>query len=166
MVHFLLQVTCLLPCRGRKLDQRRSRRRRKCCNPYRGLNPPKPRQQYGCNFHQGVPRQTSLFLLKRPRYRRKGKEKRLRIIRRCQVVLAQLSPALEKARKSALREMSIRTFLSGNWKGTDISAERDAKSHVSPLKLEKFRLDRYRAVDRYWGVESYSESKLEPLTAV
>ena len=45
-------------------------------------------------------------------------------------------------------------------KGTKISAERDAKSHVSPRKLEKFRLDRYRAVDHY------SESKPEPLTAV
>ena len=45
-------------------------------------------------------------------------------------------------------------------KGTKISAERDAKSQVSPRKLEKFRLDRYRVVDRY------SESKLEPLTAV
>ena len=75
-------------------------------------------------------------------------------------------------------EMSIRTFLSGNWQSTKISAERDAKSHVSPRKLEKFRLDRYRAidhyrgvdryraVDRYRGVDRYSESKLEPPTAV
>ena len=64
--------------------------------------------------------------------------------------------------------MSIRTFPSETGKGTltKINAERDAKWHVSPRKLEKFRLDRYRAVDRYRGVDRYSESKLEPLTAV
>ena len=51
-------------------------------------------------------------------------------------------------------------------KGTKISAERNAKSHVSPRQLEKLRLDRYSAVDHYGGVDRYSESKLEPLTAV
>ena len=75
-----------------------------------------------------------------------------------------------------------------SWKGTKISAERDvhsrvsrlklekavksvlrerdAKWHISPQKLEKFRLDRYWAVDRYRGVDRYSEPILEPLTAV
>ena len=77
--------------------------------------------------------------------KKKRKETRLRTVRRCQTVLAKLSLALEKALKSVLR---------------------DAKSHVSPQKLEKFRLDRYRAVDRYRGVDCNSESKLEPLTAV
>ena len=42
--------------------------------------------------------------------------------------------------------MPSRTILLGNW--------------------EKFRLDRYRAVDRCRGVDRNSESKLEPLTAV
>ena len=106
-----------------------------------GLARPNPRQQYGCNFHQGVPRQTvSLFLLKRQRtLLKKRKETRLRTVRRCQVILAKLSLALEKARKSVLREMSIShvslrklekalksvlrempscTFLLGNWKNS------------------------------------------------
>ena len=62
--------------------------------------------------------------------------------------------------------MLIARFTPETGKGTKISAERDAKSHVSPRKLEKFRLDRYGAVDRNRRVDRYSESKLELLTAV
>ena len=43
--------------------------------------------------------------------KKRKKETRLRTVRRCQVALAKLSFVLEKARKSVLREMSIRTFL-------------------------------------------------------
>ena len=123
------------------------------------------------SLNQGVPRQTfSLLLLRRQRTvsnnKKKRKETRRRTVRRCQVALAKLSFVLEKARKSVLREMSIRPFSPETGKGTKISAKRDAKWHVSPRKLEKFRFDRYRAVDRYRGVDRYSESKLEPLTAV
>ena len=80
-----------------------------------------------------------------------------------QRVLAEVFLALEKARTSVLREMSIHTFLSGNWKRHYNQCwERCQVAHL-PRKLEKFRLDRFRAVDYYRGVDRYSESKLEPL---
>ena len=64
------------------------------------------------------PRSPSLNLLSSPfgktthgNEQKKRKETRLRTVRRCQVALAKLSFFLEKARKSVLSEMSIRTFL-------------------------------------------------------
>ena len=99
-----------------------------------GLARPNPRQRYGCNFHQGVPRQTlSLFLLKRQRTvskKKKRKETRLRTYEGSRWVLAKLSLALEKARKSVLREMSIRIFSPESGKGTKISAEREMPSRT------------------------------------
>ena len=47
-----------------------------------GLAHPNPRQGYGFNFHQGVPRQTFSFKKKK----KKRKETRLRTVRRCQAV--------------------------------------------------------------------------------
>ena len=64
-----------------------------------------------------------------------------------QGVLAKYSLALEKARKSVLRELPIRRFLFGNWN-------------------QKFRLDRYRDVDCYRGVDHHSGSKIKPFTDV
>ena len=83
-----------------------------------GSDRPNPWQQYGCNFHQ------------------------------LQRVLANLFLALEKARKSVLREMSIRTFLSGNWKNSSWTI-------IGPWTTKGGG-----------GGDCYSESKLERLTAV
>ena len=97
---------------------------------------------------------------------KKEKKTRLRTVRRCQAALAKLSFVLERHENQCWERCRFARFSPETRKGTKISAETDAKWHVSPRKLEKFRLDRYRAVDRYRGVDRYSESKLEPLTAV
>ena len=44
---FCKLLACLLPCRGRKPDRRRSRRRRRCRNADRGLNLPNPLASIG-----------------------------------------------------------------------------------------------------------------------
>ena len=172
-------LACLLPCRGCKPDRRRSRRRRRCFNAHRGLSPPKPLAAMRLWFS---PRSPSPNLFSFPFEKtthgieKKKKEKQdyapyedarsYAPVFCASWVLTKLSLALEKARYQCWERCRFARFSPETGKGTKISAERDAKSHVSPRKLEWLRLDRFMAVDRYRGVDRCSESKLEPPTAV
>ena len=121
-------------------------------------------------MYQGVPRQTfSLLLLKRQRTVSNKKKEKNKTTHRTKMP-GSPSPNfllfLKRHENQCWERCRFARFSPETGKGTKISAETDAKWHVSPRKLEKFRLDRYRAVDRYREVDRYSESKLEPLTAV
>ena len=123
------------------------------------------------SLNQGVPRQTfSLLLLKRQCTVSNQKEKeRNKTTHRTKMPGSprQTFFCSWKGHKNQCWERCrFARFSPETGKGTKISAKRDAKWHVSPRTLEKFRLDRYRAVDRCRGVDRYSESKLGPLTAV
>ena len=135
LIFFCKFLACLLPCRGSKPDRRRSQRRRRCCNADRGLSPPKPPAAIQLQFspRSPSPNLRSFPFEKTTRgIKKKGKKQDYSPYENARSYARQTFSCswkgtkisaegdvdshvslrkLEKALKSVLREMPIRTFL-------------------------------------------------------
>ena len=173
LVCFFLQVTCLLTAlQGAQARPPTEREAEEVLQRWSRAQPtpPPPGSNTVVIFTKQSLAKLSLFFFWKDNawyQKKKRKETRLHTVRRCQVVRPRqtFSCSWKGTKISAQRDIGSHVSLSKLEKALK-SVMRDAKLRVSPRKLEKLRLDRYRAFDHYRGVDRYSKSKLDPLTVV